>query len=85
VATVEMYTKMFCPYCVRAKSLLERKGVNVNEIAVDRGGELKLEMIQRAGGRMTVPQIFINGRHVGGCDDLFELEGAGKLDELLAA
>ncbi len=85
MATVEMYTKMFCPYCVRAKSLLERKGVNVNEIAVDRGGELKLEMIQRAGGRMTVPQIFINGRHVGGCDDLFELEGAGKLDELLAA
>jgi glutaredoxin 3 len=82
---VEMYTKMFCPYCVRAKSLLERKGVNVNEIAVDRGGELKQEMIQRAGGRMTVPQIFINGRHVGGCDDLFELDGAGKLDELLAA
>lgn len=85
MATVEMYTKMFCPYCVRAKSLLERKGANINEIAVDRGGDLKREMIQRAGGRMTVPQIFINGQHVGGCDDLFELEYAGKLDKLLAA
>ena len=85
MAKVEMYTKMFCPFCVRAKSLLERKGVNVDEISVDRGGELKQEMIQRAGGRMTVPQIFIDGRHVGGCDDLFELEGGGKLDELLAA
>lgn len=85
VAKVEMYTKRTCPYCIRARMLLERKGVAVSEITVDFGGEKKQEMIQRAGGRMTVPQIFIDGRHVGGCDDLFELEGAGKLDELLAA
>lgn len=82
---VEIYTKMTCPYCLRAKSLLEQKGVELKEIAVDFGGQPKQEMVQRAGGRMTVPQIFIGGRHVGGCDDLFELEGAGKLDELLAA
>jgi glutaredoxin 3 len=85
VAKVEIYTKTFCPYCHRAKALLEKKGVETDEIAVDFGGEKKQEMIQRAGGRTTVPQVFINGRHIGGCDDLFELEGAGKLDELLAA
>ena len=82
---VEIYTKSFCPYCVRAKMLLQQKGVEPDEIEVDFGGEKKQEMIQRAGGRMTVPQIFINGRHVGGCDDLFELERSGKLDALLAA
>lgn len=85
MAKVEMYTKMFCPYCVRARLLLKEKGVDVSEIAVDQGGDKRQEMIQRAGGRMTVPQIFINGLHVGGCDDLFELEGAGKLDTLLVA
>ena len=85
MAKVEIYTKMTCPYCYRAKSLLAQKGVELKEIAVDLGGETKRQMIERAGGRMTVPQIFINGKHVGGCDDLFELEGAGKLDDLLAA
>lgn len=85
MAKVEIYTKMTCPYCIRAKMLLKQKGIEPQEIAVDLGGEKKQEMVQRANGRMTVPQIFINGRHVGGCDDLFELEGAGKLDELLAA
>lgn len=85
MAKVEIYTKTTCPYCVRAKMLLKQKGVEPDEIAVDFGGETKQEMVQRANGRMTVPQIFINGRHVGGCDDLFELEYAGKLDELLAA
>ena len=85
MAKVEMYTKTTCPYCIRAKLLLQEKGVELSEIAVDLGGERKQEMVQRANGRMTVPQIFINGRHVGGCDDLFELEWAGKLDELLAA
>ena len=85
MAKVEIYTKMTCPYCMRAKTLLKQKGAEINEIAVDFGGEKRQEMIQRAGGRMTVPQIFINGRHVGGCDDLFELESAGGLDELLAA
>jgi len=85
VPKVEIYTKMTCPYCIRAKSLLKQKGVDWEEIEVDYGGEKKQEMVQRTGGRMTVPQIFINGRHVGGCDDLFYLESAGKLDELLAA
>jgi glutaredoxin 3 len=85
VARVEIYTKFTCPYCHRAKALLRQKGVEPEEIAVDLGGPKKQEMIQRASGRMTVPQIFINGRHVGGCDDLFELEESGKLDELLAA
>lgn len=85
MAKVEIYTKMTCPYCFRAKSLLVQKGVEPDEIAVDFGGEKKQEMVQRAGGRMTVPQIFINGNHVGGCDDLFELAESGKLDELLAA
>lgn len=85
MAKVEIYTKMTCPYCYRAKDLLARKGVEAEEIAVDMGGAKKQEMISRAGGRMTVPQIFIDGKHIGGCDDLFELEDAGKLDELLAA
>ena len=82
---VEIYSKMTCPYCYRAKALLRQKGIEPTEIAVDFGGEKKQEMIKRAGGRMTVPQIFIDGRHVGGCDDLFELERAGRLDALLTA
>ena len=85
MAKVEIYSKMTCPYCIRAKSLIKQKGFEFEEITVDFGGERKQEMVQRAGGRMTVPQIFINGMHVGGCDDLFELEWHGKLDELLAA
>lgn len=85
MAKVEIYTKATCPYCIRAKMLLKDKGVDPEEIAVDYGGEKKQEMVSRANGRMTVPQIFINGRHVGGCDDLFELEDTGKLDALLAA
>ena len=82
---VEIYTKATCPYCNRAKMLLQQKGVALDEIGVDFGDEKKQEMIQRTGGRMTVPQIFIAGKHVGGCDDLFELESAGRLDEMLAA
>lgn len=82
---VEIYTKTFCPYCWRAKSLLESKGVEYNEIAVDFGGEMKKVMVQRASGRTTVPQIFIGELHVGGCDDLMALDRDGKLDELLAA
>ena len=83
--SVEIYTKMFCPYCVRAKRLLEAKGVEYREHAIDFGGELRQQMIDRARGRTTVPQIFIGERHVGGCDDLMALDRAGKLDELLAA
>jgi glutaredoxin 3 len=84
VPSVEIYTKTFCPYCWRAKHLLEEKGVDYREIAVDFGGEVRQQMIQRAKGRTTVPQIFIAGRHIGGCDDLMALELDGKLDELIA-
>lgn len=82
---VEIYTKTFCPYCWRAKLLLESKGVEYQEIAVDFGGEVRQVMIQRASGRTTVPQIFIGEIHVGGCDDLMALERDGKLDQLLQA
>ena len=82
---VEIYTKTFCPYCWRAKSLLESKGVEYKEIAVDFGGEVKKVMVQRASGRTTVPQIFIGELHVGGCDDLMALDRDGRLDHLLAA
>ena len=82
---VEIYTKMTCPYCFRAKALFKEKGIEPAEIHVDLGGAKKQEMVQRAGGRMTVPQIFINGHHIGGCDDLMELADSGKLDALLAA
>lgn len=85
MAKVEIYTKMTCGFCMRAKHLLDMKKVAYDEYSVDFGGANKAEMVERAGGRMTVPQIFINGRHVGGCDDLFALEQQGKLDELLAA
>jgi glutaredoxin 3 len=81
--TVEIYTKAFCPYCWRAKQLLDAKGLDYQEIAVDHGGELRQQMIQRANGRTTVPQIFIRDQHVGGCDDLVALERSGKLDELV--
>lgn len=81
---VEIYTKTFCPYCWRAKALLESKGVQYMEIAVDFGGEQKQVMVQRANGRTTVPQIFIGELHIGGCDDLLALDRAGKLDELIA-
>ena len=83
--TIEIYTKAFCPYCSRAKALLEAKGVQYREISVDFGGELREQMIQRASGRTTVPQIFIREHHVGGCDDLFALDRAGRLDDLISS
>ena len=82
--TVEIYTKTFCPYCWRAKQLLESKGVEYREISVDYGGEIREQMIVRANGRTTVPQIFIREHHVGGCDDLFALDRSGRLDELIS-
>lgn len=82
---VEIYTKMFCPYCARAKKLLDDKGVDYNEYEISAGGEKRHEMLSRANGRTTVPQIFIGDRHVGGSDDLAALEREGKLDALLAA
>ncbi len=85
MAKVEIYTKFLCPYCTRAKSLLAAKGVQFDEIDISMGGPKREEMIQRASGRTTVPQIFIDGHHVGGSDDLAALDRAGKLDPLLAA
>jgi glutaredoxin 3 len=85
MAPVELYTTPMCPYCHAAKELLERKGVAFSEINVMGSAEKRQEMVARANGRMTVPQIFIGKTHVGGCDDLYELEQAGKLDPLLAA
>ena len=80
---VEIYTKAFCSFCWRAKNLLEAKGVDYVEIAVDMGGKDRALMIERASGRSTVPQIFIRGEHVGGCTDLFRLEQDGVLDRML--
>ena len=85
LAKVEIYTKTFCGFCIRAKRLLDSKHVPYEEYSVDFGGEKKAEMVQRAGGRMTVPQIFVDGHHIGGCDELMALEQQGKLDGLLAA
>jgi glutaredoxin 3 len=81
---VEIYTTRFCPYCFTAKVLLKRKGVAFTEINLSQEMGRRAEMIERANGRMTVPQIFIGSVHVGGSDDLHALERAGKLDPLLA-
>ncbi len=85
MATVEIYTKPFCSYCFRAKRLLDSKGIEYQEHEVYFGSAERQMMIQRSGGRTTVPQIFIGDRHIGGCSELMELESQGKLDALLAA
>jgi glutaredoxin 3 len=82
---VEIYSSPFCGYCARAKGLLSRKGVDYVDHDVTADTSLRDVMIERAGGRTTVPQIFIGSRHVGGCDDLHALDAAGGLDPLLAA
>jgi glutaredoxin 3 len=82
---VTIYTKDWCPYCRAAKDLLRQKGVAFEEIEITGKPEARSAMIQRAGGRSTVPQIFIGERHVGGCDDLYALDARGELDRLLAA
>jgi glutaredoxin 3 len=84
VAKVEVYTTPYCPFCVRAKALLKSKGVPFVEIDVSDDPQLRAEMTKRAGGRYTVPEIFINDKIIGGCDELYSLERAGKLDALLA-
>jgi glutaredoxin 3 len=81
---VEIYTTFFCPYCARAKALLDRKGVAYEEYDAQHGSAARREAIERSGGRTTVPQIFIDGRSIGGSDELLALERAGKLDALLA-
>ena len=83
--TVEIYTSPLCGFCHAAKRLLSQKGVSFSEIDVWQDPDRKPEMIKRANGGRTVPQIFIGDTHVGGCDDLYALERAGKLDGLLAA
>jgi len=85
VAKVEIYTKFLCPYCTRAKSLLQSKGAEFTEYDISMGGPQRQEMIERANGRTTVPQVFIDGRHIGGSDDLAALDRSGGLDPLLAA
>jgi len=85
MAKVEIYTTQFCPYCFRAKRLLQERGVEFTEIDVMMDGARRKEMMERAGGRRTVPQIFINGKHVGGSDELHVLDREGKLKPMLEA
>ena len=85
MAKIEIYTKFGCPYCTRAKSLLASKGVPYEEYDISMDGGRRQEMMGRSNGRYTVPQIFIDGRHVGGSDDLAELDRCGALDPLLEA
>jgi glutaredoxin 3 len=84
VARIEIYTKPFCPYCGRAKALLERKGADFDETDIMMSPAAREAMMQRSKGRSTVPQIFIDGVHIGGSDDLAALDARGELDPLLA-
>lgn len=84
MAKVEVYTTNYCPYCMRAKALLKSKGVKFEEIDVTDDPELRGKMVELAGGRQTVPEIFINGEIIGGCDELYALELSGQLEKLLA-
>jgi glutaredoxin 3 len=83
MAEITLYTKSWCPYCASAKRLLTQKGASFTEIDIEAKPEKRAEMIGKAGGRTTVPQIFINGRHIGGSDDLHALDHQGQLDPLL--
>lgn len=85
MAQIEVYTKAFCPFCARAKALLGRKGADFAETDISMNPGARDMMIQRSGGRSTVPQIFIDGQHIGGSDDLSALDARGGLDPLLAA
>lgn len=84
MAAVTIYTRPLCGYCAAALNLLKTKGVDFEEVARANRPEIKAEMVQRAGGRATFPQVFIDGRHIGGYDDLAALERSGRLDALLA-
>jgi glutaredoxin 3 len=83
MAKIEIYTKALCPYCIRAKKLLDDKGADYIDIPAAMDRDKRKEMNERS-GRNTFPQIFIDGQHIGGCDDIFALEAAGKLEPLLA-
>lgn len=82
-AKVEIYTWSFCPYCIRAKGLLDKKGVEYSEYCIDGDESARDEMRERADGRSSLPQIFIDDRHIGGCDDIYALESKGELEPLL--
>jgi glutaredoxin 3 len=85
MANVEIYTWKTCPFCIRAKGLLDDKGVDYTEYAIDGDETARRKMADRSNGRRSVPQIFINDAHIGGCDDIHALNATGKLDTLLAA
>lgn len=84
-ANVEIYTWSTCPFCIRAKALLTKKGVDFTEYCIDGDEAERAKMAERANGRRTLPQVFIDNQHVGGCDDLYALNAAGKLDPMLQA
>jgi len=84
MAKIVIYVKDNCPYCKRAQALLEQKGTNFDIIHAGRDVDLRAEMVEKSGGRTSFPQIFINDMHIGGCDNLYELDESGKLDPLLA-
>ncbi|RZI45282.1 glutaredoxin 3 [Candidatus Finniella inopinata] len=83
MARIEIYTTSTCPYCVKAKALLNKKNASFEEIDVSNNAKLRQAMTEKADGRTSVPQIFIDGRHIGGCDDLYALDKSGELDKLL--
>lgn len=83
LAKVEIYTWSRCPFCIRAKALLEKKGIDFTEYCIDGDEVARQKMSDRANGRRSLPQIFINDQHIGGCDDIYSLEAMGELDELL--
>ncbi|MBF9196017.1 glutaredoxin 3 [Microvirga terrestris] len=85
MSAITIYTKSWCPYCSAAKKLLTEKGAEFTEIDIEKKPEARAEMIQKAKGRSTVPQIFIGEKHVGGCDDLYDLDDRGQLEPLLQA
>ena len=82
-ANVEIYTWSRCPFCIRAKGLLDKKGVEYSEYCIDGDEKARAKMKKRANGRSSVPQIFIDDRHIGGCDDIYELDSKGELEPLL--
>lgn len=85
MSKITIYTTMLCPYCVMAKRLLKKKNVAYDEVDVSRNRDLRATMVTRSGGASTVPQIFIDEHHVGGCDELYALDDEGKLDALLTS
>jgi len=82
--TIEIYTWSTCPFCIRAKALLDKKGVQYTEYCIDGDEAARAKMAQRSLGRRSLPQIFINNQHIGGCDDIYALNAKGQLDPLLA-